>query len=497
MLAAVLLWVGLGAPGGDGLARLDSWVAHARDTPRWADFERLEELRAILGDLRVQRAVELEDPAAIDLGLVELAALGLAEPARGLLEAGAYLGRAELEAELARADSSLAARLAEAVLAPQAKRPRAERLLATQLLAKRFVPATLPALTHAAREDDAELARGAQEALSGWALPAVHVLFLEQLERDPGSARRVAQHFERTREALDPAVLELLERAVARRYFSSDWREAARARGLVRVLDAAHAVPILIEALATWDRRTRAGRGSKRIRAEIVQELQRISGRTIGAEAAHWSEWWTAVRDGRTALPAEILAAGGFVTRAEFFGLRAESDRVLFVVDRSGSMRRSIGTAGRTRHEEALEQLLSFLRQSGADTRFNVAVFGDEGKVWRTGLCAAGEENLHQVRRWLEAKEPEGWTLLFEGLRAGLGLDSKGRLDAAHCEADTVIVLCDGATTEGAAWVAKWLAEENGDAELVFHCVQIGDESNGTLEALAAGSGGELVRVKD
>jgi len=498
LLAAALACVlGLGPPGGDGVERLGAWVSHARDTPRWADIERLEELRAILGDLRVQRAGAPEDPAAIDLGLVELAALALAEPPQPLLAAGAYLGRAELESELGRGDATLARRLAEGVLAPEAKRPRAERLLVTQLFANRFLPETLAELSRAAREADAELARGAQEALSGWAVPAVHLLFLEELEREPGSARRVAHHFERTRETLDPAVLELLEGAVAHRYLSSDWREAARARALVRALDAPHAVPILIEALATWDRRTREGHGSKRIRAELVQELQRISGRSIGPEAAHWSEWWTAVREGRAALPADILAAGGFVTRAEFFGLHAESDRVLFVVDRSGSMQRSIGTAGRTRHQEAIEQLLQFLRQSGADTRFDVAVFGDEGKAWRTGLCTANEENLAQARRWLEAKQPEGWTMLFEGLRAGLGLDSKGRLDAARCEADTVIVLCDGATTEGPGWVAKWLAEENGDAELVFHCVQIGDESNGTLEALAAGSGGELVRVKD
>jgi hypothetical protein len=58
-----------------------------------------------------------------------------------------------------------------------------------------------------------------------------------------------------------------------------------------------------------------------------------------------------------------------------------------------------------------------------------------------------------------------------------------------------VIVLCDGATSEGAGWVARWLAEENERAQLVFHCVQLGADGNGTLQALSEGSDGEFLRV--
>lgn len=492
----------LGASGsgaqGDPSTRLQAWIGRARSMPRSLDEKRQAELRAILGELRVARDDDGAETAALDLGLVELASLECegAEPVPALL-ASARLGRGALLEALAREGAPMAARLASDVLDAAKKRPRAERLLAAQLLLDAHVAAALPSLRAAAREGDPELARAALKALCGWADQGVHLLFLEELARKAPTTDIAAEHFRRARATLAEPVLELLEREVAWRYLAEDWREAARARGLARGLDLARAVPILIEAMATWDRRTDAGQGSKRIRAEILSELQRLSGRSIGAEPARWSEWWEGARAGRIALPADLAAAGIESTSAAFFGLHAVTDRVLFVVDRSGSMRTGFGTGGRSRHDEAIEQLACFLRRSGPDTRFSVALFNRSGEVWRGRLTPASEANLVLARGWLEQNEPDGETRLFEGLRAGLGLDARGRLDLERSEADTVIVLCDGATSEGPAWVARWLERENERAQLVFHCVQIGSQGNGTLEALAEGSRGKFVRVQE
>lgn len=499
-LLVLTLALGLGAAGRaqtDALGRLQLWLDRVRLSPRSVDERRQAELRSILGDLRVLRASQSGEVEAVDLGLVELASLEwretrLEDPE---LIASARLGRAELEAELRRDPLRLGASLAKSVLASGARRSRAERLMATRLLEGAHVPATLEPLTTLARTDDAELRGAAQAALSGWPSQAVDAFFLEELQRDAPSTRRAAEHFQSARKRLDARMLSALQQETARRYLDEDWREGARARGLVRSLDTARAVPILIEALAVWQRRGEAGTGSRRILGEIVQELQRISGRAIGPEPERWSDWWQAVRAGRIELPADIAAAGGQSSSATFFGLRAVTDRVVFVVDRSTSMRTAFGTGGQSRHEEAIGQLVSFLEKSGEDTRFTVALFSDTGTCWRSRLTAATSTNLEQVRRWLEGKPPEGETRLFEGVRAGLGLDGRGRLLAERCEADTVIVLCDGATTEGPGWVAEWLASQNEDAQLVFHCVQIGSGGNGTLEALAEGSGGEFVRV--
>lgn len=484
--------------GNDPAQRLASWVERARQTPRSVDARRYNELTAILGDLRLARAAGVEDPVESDRALVGLASLQTREASAEVppLIAAARLGREELEGELARGPEVLAPRLALGVLDRDAGRPREERLLVALLLAETRVPATLAVLLSAAREEDLELAQAARGALVGWDDATVHGFFLDELARGAPCTTAAAAHFDALRGALAAEDLGRLSREVARRYLCEDWRDAARARGLARALDPPRAVPILIEALAAWERRTRTGTGSRRIQNEIVVELQRLSGRAMGAEPERWTAWWQAVKSGRIALPADIAAAGGQTSSAAFFGLRAVTDRVLFVVDRSGSMRTAFGTGGRSRHEEAIDQLVRFLQQSGEETRFSIAVFGSDGKAWRTRLATATSGNLELARKWLERNEPEGETLLFEGLRAGLQLDPRGRLALERCEADTVIVLCDGATTEGPGWVERWLATENEAAQLVFHCVQIGVEGNGTLEALAHGSSGEFVRVQ-
>jgi len=484
------------------LVRLQGWVGRARSLPRTVDEEREEELRAILGELRLADA----DPSALTLGLIGLASLGrelgndpggaAAEKPPAPLLASARLGRKELEDELARGGAECATRLARDVLDRTRRRPPEERVLAAELLADAHAPETLALLCAAAREDDRDLALAARTALCGWDEPRVHLFFLEELAHHAPLTRLAGEHFQRTRASLGDAALTELARHVAQRYLSDDWREAAGARELGRALDTPRLVPILIEALATWNRRGENGKGSKRIRAEILAELRRISGRAIGPVPENWSAWWEGVQSGRNALPEELAAAGIESSTASFFGLHAFTDRVLFVVDRSGSMRTALATGEHSRHDEAIEQMLRFLRQSGEDTRFSVAMFNAKGYAWRSRLQPASDGNLELARHWLEGNPPEGSTYLFEGLRTGLSLDSHGRIPLERCEADTVIVLCDGATAEGPGWVARWLAEENEGAQLVFHCVLIGGEGDGTLEALAKGSGGEFVHVQ-
>jgi hypothetical protein len=482
----------------DPVGRLATWIERARAAPGAIDVKRQNELRAILGDLRVQAAGAGESALERHRALVALASLewrssGDVDPD---LVASARLGRELLEAEMARPDPGLAACLAFEVLEGARKRPRAERLLAAQLLERVHLEGTETVLCSAAREGDGELARAALAALAGWDDAEVHLFFLERLEGNAPGTRAAAQHFEKTRVALGLPVLERLQQEVARRIVSDEWRTAVQALPLARALDTPRAAPILIEALATWTRRAGGGNGSRRMSGELVSALQERSGRALGAEPERWSEWWKAVCEGRIALPEEVVERGGQNSSAAFFGLQAATDRVVFVVDRSGSMKSAFGTSGRTRHAEAIDQLVRFLRQSGEETRFSVALFSDEGVAWRSRLVAADRANLEAVTRWLESKPPEGETRLYEGVRAGLGLDPKGRIGLERCEADTVIVLCDGATTEGPGWVARWLGEENEKAQLVFHCVQIGEGGNGTLEALASGTGGRFVRVK-
>jgi hypothetical protein len=98
--------------------------------------------------------------------------------------------------------------------------------------------------------------------------------------------------------------------------------------------------------------------------------------------------------------------------------------------------------------------------------------------------------------QWAIERIPAGGTQLRPAIEEAFELRRDGSVDLEQLEADTVVVLCDGATEEGPRWVAPLLARVNERACVVFHCVQIGPGGDGTLEALAAETGGDFVRVR-
>jgi hypothetical protein len=78
---------------------------------------------------------------------------------------------------------------------------------------------------------------------------------------------------------------------------------------------------------------------------------------------------------------------------------------------------------------------------------------------------------------------------------AALCVGKNGEVDLSKLEADTVIVLCDGETAEGAGWVDGFLDRVEPITRVVFHCVQIGSEGDETLGKLARGTHGDSVKI--
>ena len=121
-------------------------------------------------------------------------------------------------------------------------------------------------------------------------------------------------------------------------------------------------------------------------------------------------------------------------------------------------------------------------------------MFHDFAEIWRDDLVRADEETLRAARLWLEQK-PRGGTQLRAGIERVFGQGTNRTPDLGRIDADTVIVLCDGATSEGPGWVPGFLSRVNARTRILFHAVQIGAEGDGTLERLAQGSGGEFVHI--
>lgn len=391
--------------------------------------------------------------------------------------------------------------LALNLLAQPEQNPLPRRIAVAHALQGRHWEATLLPLLNGAAAPERGLREASVAALAGWRSEAVS-RYLAQLAlralREPGflSTEALVAHFSAQRMPADsPAGLEIA-RALAVSVISPNWREAIRRIPFSRMLPDEIALPQLIEALSIWTNRGLAGEASRRVEAALVAELELRSGKKLGFAAERWAFWWKATRG--------TLAAGGegpaapvqAQTRATFFGLRPWTDRVVFVIDRSGSMADGFGTGAGSRYQEALRQLSVLLEQLGPRTRFDVVLFSDQPRRWSGELRQATPSGIASALTWARQIPPQGGTQLRPAIEMAMELGSRsGKLDLERLEADTLIVLCDGATAEGAAWVKPLFEAVGQETCLRIDCVQIGGSGNGTLEALAEESGGQFVRV--
>ncbi len=444
----------------------------------------------------------------IDL-LVELATAGL----ESLPQTPNYLPSSRLEGASA-ARSRAVEQLDELLVGPLGERcslqlsegiidptmPHAQRQLGAWLCSKRRETAGRQALMMVARSLEDRLRPFALFQLSRWPDPAVDLFLVRLIGRSfPSGSRPHPLHVlldrvESTGKPLAPRAATELALRLGDMLLSRDWRKASRAVVLTRGLEPSRRVPLLIGSLEAWQRRAEAGKGSPRIADDIVRELRRTSGRNIGTNPRRWRTWWSAVQAGDAPLHVARDAEGPR-SSAGFFGLRAVSDRVTFILDISGSMQTPWRTSDHSRYVEAVDQMMQHLQAMGPEARFNVILFSSDILVSSDELVPCSARNLERARSSLLRREPRGGTILRPAVEAALCLDSSGNVDLERLEADTLIVLCDGDTASGRGWVQPLLRRIQVDAQVRVHCVLIGTQGDGTLEALAKGTGGDFVRI--
>ncbi len=254
-------------------------------------------------------------------------------------------------------------------------------------------------------------------------------------------------------QAKDPKVRAVAARALA------DWRTAEAFKRLVALLSdkvwpvqaqavaalaerrEKEAIPALIEAL---------GRAEKRLRADIRQALVDLTGEDIGDDAGDWRNWWEP-RAATFVVPARGKARAGEEAaqsraRNDYFGLEVVSDRLLFIVDISGSMsalqtvKDGEETGGQvTRLDYAKRELIGALSRLGKDVYFNVIVFDHQVESWQPKLTKATAAAVADARAFVEKLTPRGGTNIYDALAAGL----------ADPDVDTIYFLTDGAPSAG------------------------------------------------
>lgn len=494
-------------PAPNALETLARWTQDYRRMGPNLGLEADAALTPALDELRLRfTGIEIDENRAMLL-LADLASIARqgSEPS---IAAGSYIAdtreagvrQAALSVLRAAFDSppgeGRASWLATTVLAREREQTVARRIAVAESLVGRHFPATLLPLCVAGSSPHRGLREAAVSALAGWKSETVDRYLCgltRQAVEQPDflSPEPLAAHFGARNLPPDNPVAVELAGILGQSTISTDWRRTIRHLPLLRALPLDLAVPRLIETLSIWTKRGEAGASSRRVEAAIVAELEARSGKRLGMSVERWAYWWRATRGSAPALPRPAEAT----TRAQFFGLHPWTDRVLFVIDRSGSMGEPFGTSDDSRYEEALRQLRLLLEQLGPRTQFGLILFSDRTHRWQDELRPANRSGIDAGMQWARGLKPAGGTFLRPAIERALELDAAGRPNLARLEADTVIVLCDGATAEGSAWVAPLLGAVGDQTCVRFDCVQIGRGGNGTLESLAEASGGQFVRV--
>lgn len=487
---------------GDALSEARAWLRRFANA-KALDPESAAQAQRTVTQLTAQLSEGIEQRSELFAVLADFAALVPRRPASGAAT-DPYLGaREQIAGEAFRgleralelySAERLETWIATDVLGNPKAHASGRRRATLEVLAGKYEPTTLVAILACSRELDPEIRERTLRALVGWDDVGVHAWMLEQL-RTPSAvpawtvASIVQAHFGGLELPQGSASSRAVYDFVHADLVSGDWRVATRALRLIAAVDDSLAAPALIEALRTWIARRTSGGGSRRIEGELVNALRARSGVNIGASPDAWRAWWAARGTAPVAPRSDEQRAE---SRAAFFGLRPVSDRVTFLLDRSGSMAANFEGQG-TRYREAIRQMSAFLESLGPGTRFRVLLFESDVHIWKDKLQDATPENLRLAQTWAAERRPDGGTQLRPAVEQILRLGSGGEVDLKRLEEDTVVVLCDGATEEGPSWVAPLLERIGPECCVAFYCVQLGSGGDGALQQLAELSGGQFV----
>jgi hypothetical protein len=524
MLTRTILWLAaccaallLAAPAGaresaadDPIARLTALMSRVRDRRVALDGDVLVQAKGYIADTRLTWSIDPSRATDAALAMLDVMGLFLDAPRNPMPMPSHEADLRDAAAETLKAHMSgdFPRWLATDVLSMPRTQPLERRLAVARLFESNPAPSAKLALLGCTSEHDPRMRVAARRALVGWEDDVVHTLFLADLEKpidryDPTIRALAEKHFTQVRFDAKSRIAPRYTAIVRVGLLSKDWRTAVRACALQKPVENELMIPELIEALSTWKVRGDAGLQSLRVRFELSRALKERSGRSLGTDPEAWRAWWAIIHgaDGRGMMP---QTPGGVPenTESTFFGLRITSDRIVFVIDRSGSMNSLFGPGtgsrsetGHRRWDEAVAQLSGVLEGMGPKGRFDVVLFHDIAEAWKGALVPATSENVRAVKEWLRLQKPNGGTRLKAGVDSALHVGDEGVVELQKLEADTVVVLCDGETEEGAGWVEPFLERVVPVTRVVFHGVQVGSRGDETMIRLAKGTKGDFVKI--
>lgn len=251
--------------------------------------------------------------------------------------------------------------------------------------------------------------------------------------------------------------------------------------------------------------------------------LEGLTGQNVARGGiAPWRAFWKAEGSAFTVRP---KPAPGQEKQTDdrykrFFDLTIESDRVLFVLDFSGSMaepmelRQEGTTAGggattqTTKADLVIKELKKLVMSLPDGALCNFVVFSSDVRIWRSegkrpALVKLDDESRDDLLgNFLDGLRPNGPTNLYDALQAALGFGGRGLYDKYYGAGfDTLYVITDGAPTAGPVTdkieIRKRVREANQLRKIAIHCITFGDKNDTNfLKPMAEENGGRHIHIE-
>lgn len=237
-----------------------------------------------------------------------------------------------------------------------------------------------------------------------------------------------------------------------------------------------------------------------------------------------WSDWYDKEKDNIADRPDdedpyEEVVEKEFIS---YCGIKEEGERIIFVIDTSGSMqdqasnnfRTEITTGGdeeegekrvykgRSKWELTQEETKYAIGDLGPNAYFNMVLFTGSVYLWRPRMTLASEENKQTAFAYIDKWDAVGATNIFDALELALVLGGPGVWDTVNDpEVETIFFLSDGNPNMGRYSEFQAIVDEvsklNKQRKVIIHAVGLGikkgeEELMEFLMSLASANGGQF-----
>ena len=286
------------------------------------------------------------------------------------------------------------------------------------------------------------------------------------------------------------------------------WHVRSRAAAALATLRSRVAIPALIERLEVDE---------GRLRTDLAAALTSLTAKPFGTNAPAWRRWWQAEGEGFE-VPAEEVETEGSLDAEEslgvtFFGIKTESQRVLFIFDVSGSMTFSMVPRNNpnddrnkpydmprpgedSRLDVAKRELIKAFGGIRDGGLFNIILYASDVWSWEDELVEMETDSRSDALRFAESLSAVGGTNIYGALARAFELaEVKDGDEWNEPLVDTFFILSDGRASVGVTTdsdeILTFVRERNRGAGIVIHTIGLsGAQDAYLLRSLAEQNGG-------